>query len=120
MLRHVLSRVESNREICPTIRGNSSSPFTVACCPKESLHCAGCAEISETGDECNTCAGGYVKGTDGTCEACMDMVGWEDVDGQSCAALHFPEGCTEKKVRVKVSRLHAAFPKRPLCRHPRR
>ena len=76
--------------------GNGS--YTVACCAKSSVHCTGCAELSEAGDACNRCSGGYVQGPDGVCEACMDVVAWTDAAGLSCSALTSPSACTSVRV----------------------
>ena len=80
----------------PIFQPSTDGSHSVVCCRYDALYCAGCAELTEAGDACETCAGGYTQKDDGTCEACMDMIDWESTTFFSCSALS-PDGCTDEK-----------------------
>jgi hypothetical protein len=54
-----------------------------SCCPRSSLQCAGCAVFQD--GKCIECEGGYGFDHDGRCTSCMDIQGWSDASGNSCA-----------------------------------
>mmetsp|Transcript_18412 Transcript_18412/g.45827 ORF Transcript_18412/g.45827 Transcript_18412/m.45827 type:complete len:2629 (-) Transcript_18412:138-8024(-) len=51
------------------------------CCPRESMSCAGCAQMS--GGVCVTCRAGF-QSRSGICVICKDTAGWVDDQGDSC------------------------------------
>ena len=69
--------------------------YNIACCAKDSLHCSGCMKLN--GDSCDLCSGGF-SDSSGTCEACLDLPGWETIDGVNCYDLTVAS-CDDVKVR---------------------
>ena len=68
---------------------------TYSCCAKDGLHCSGCMKLD--GDSCELCSGGFTNSS-GTCEACLDLPGWETIDGINCYDL-VVTSCDDEKVR---------------------
>ena len=69
--------------------------YSISCCAKDSLHCSGCMKLN--GDSCDLCSGGF-SDSSGTCEACLDLPGWETIDGVNCYNLTVAS-CDDVKVR---------------------
>ena len=73
---------------------------TYSCCAKDSLHCSGCMKLN--GDSCELCSGGFTNSS-GTCEACLDLPGWETIEGINCYDLEV-NSCDDEKVRGQGGR----------------
>eukprot|EP00928_Gymnodinium_smaydae_P020065 TRINITY_DN1774_c0_g1_i2.p1 TRINITY_DN1774_c0_g1~~TRINITY_DN1774_c0_g1_i2.p1 ORF type:complete len:4665 (+),score=549.86 TRINITY_DN1774_c0_g1_i2:454-13995(+) len=74
----------SNEEIVLEQLWTHDNIVLQSCCPLSSRACAGCARYAN--GTCVQCTGGFVMLDDGTCTACMDVVGWMDEKKNTCDA----------------------------------
>lgn len=89
-----LSKCDANEEVA--VFEPAAASYTIACCAKDSLHCAGCMKLN--GDSCELCSGGFTADSSGTCEACLDLPGWKTIGGSNCYDLAVT-ACNDEKVR---------------------
>lgn len=87
-----LSTCDAAEEVA-VFEPGSDETYNIACCAKDSLHCSGCMKLN--GDSCELCSGGFTDSS-GTCEACLDLPGWETIHGINCYDL---TSCDDEKVR---------------------
>ena len=91
-----LSTCDPTKEVA-VFEPGSDGTYNIACCAKDGLHCSGCMELSEDKGSCELCSGGFTDSS-GTCEACLDLPGWETIDGINCYDL-VVTSCDDEKVR---------------------
>lgn len=98
-----LSTCDPTKEVA-VFEPGSDGTYNIACCAKEGLHCSGCMELSEDKGSCALCSGGFTDSS-GTCEACLDLPGWETIAGINCYDLDLnANSCDDEKVRGQGGR----------------
>ena len=95
-----LSKCDANEEVA--VFEPATASYTIACCAKDGLHCSGCMKLSGDKGSCERCSGGFTDSS-GTCEACLDLPGWETINGKNCYDLAVTS-CDDEKVRGQGGR----------------
>ena len=108
-----LSTCDPTKEVA-VFEPGSDGTYNIACCAKDGLHCSGCMKLSGDKGSCERCSGGFTDSSgltdsSGTCEACLDLPGWETINGKNCYDLTKTTwltiiSCDDEKVRGQGGR----------------